>query len=370
MKRMFLRQIAIVAILLLFWSCQIRGAQALPVPALSARCAVLMDGKSGRILYEKNGDAPRPMASITKIMTALVAIEHSENLQAEVEILPDYLQTEGSSIYLKVGERVKLETLLYGLMLESGNDAAVAIAGFCAGDIRTFVGWMNQRAEQMGLCHTKFQNPSGLSVDEHYASAADMAKITREAMKNETFAKIFGTREIVLENRSFRNHNKLLWQYEGVIGGKTGFTKAAGRTLVTCAQRNGQWIIAVTLDAPDDWNDHKNLFDYGFASFPSVLLWKKEEEVTELAVQNGEQNTVSLFPKEDVWYPLQEGEQIEQRISLLPNCEQAPVTQGETAGILTYFLHGIPVGQVELIYGDSVPLQNKSVLERFLRLFK
>jgi D-alanyl-D-alanine carboxypeptidase (penicillin-binding protein 5/6) len=369
MKQKALRRAAAAVFALLFWGSQMSGARAQSAPALSARCAVLMDGESGRILYEKEGDQPRAMASITKIMTALVAIEHCEDLQAEVEILPDYLQTEGSSIYLKAGDRVKLETLLYGLMLESGNDAALAIAGHCAGDVQTFVDWMNQRAAQMGLCHTSFQNPSGLPSEEHYASAADMAQITRAAMQNETFAKIFGTKDIVLENRSFHNHNKLLWQYEGAIGGKTGFTKAAGRTLVTCAQRNGQWLIAVTLDAPDDWNDHTNLFDYGFSAFVPQLLRGKEEEVTELTVQNGAYQTVSLFPKEDLRYPLQEGEQIQQRISLLPDCEKAPVARGETAGVLTYFLNGIPVGQVELVYGESVSVRNQSVLERFLRLF-
>ncbi len=368
MKWSIIQRIAAVACILFLWGRNGIEARALSAPALSARCAVLMDGKSGRILYEKEGETARPMASITKIMTALVAIEHGD-LQADVEILPDYLQTEGSSIYLKAGEHVKLETLLYGLMLESGNDAALAIAGYCAGDTETFVSWMNEKADQLGLLNTQFQNPSGLPAEGHYASAADMARITRAAMQNETFAAIFGTKTITLEGRQFQNHNKLLWQYEGTIGGKTGFTKEAGRTLVTCAKQNDQWLIAVTLDAPDDWNDHKNLFDYGFETFAWQTLCQTDEEVTELAVQNGERDEVSLFPKYQVEYPLQEGEQVEERVSLLPDCEQAPVTRGETAGVLTYFLDGDPVVQVELIYGETIEIKNRSLLERLLRLF-
>jgi D-alanyl-D-alanine carboxypeptidase (penicillin-binding protein 5/6) len=353
---------------LLLWGGLLGSARAQSAPALSACCAVLMDGESGRILLEKEGEQEKPMASITKIMTALVAVERGD-LQADVKILPEYLQTEGSSIYLKAGETVKLETLLYGLMLESGNDAALAIAGFCAGDTETFVSWMNEKAEQLGLSHTKFQNPSGLPDEDHYASAADMASITRAAMANESFAKIFSAKEMTLEGRSFRNHNKLLWQYEGAVGGKTGFTKAAGRTLVTCAKKGDRWLIAVTLDAPDDWNDHKNLFDYGFAAFSTQVLCTTEEKVAELAVQNGESNAISLFPKRNVSYPLQEGENVQSRVSLLPGCEQAPVARGETAGVLTYFLEEEPVAQVELLYHETIPMKNRSILERFLRLF-
>lgn len=368
MKGSFIRRVTAIVCMLLFWGSQRVPARALSAPALSARCAVLMDGESGRILFEKDGEQARPMASITKIMTALVALERGD-LQANVKILPEYLKTEGSSIYLKAGETVKLETLLYGLMLESGNDAALAIAGFCAGDTKTFVSWMNEKGEHFGLSHTKFQNPSGLPAEDHYASAADMARITRAAMQNETFARIFATKDITLEGRSFHNHNKLLWQYDGAIGGKTGFTKDAGRTLVTCAKRDDRWLIAVTLDAPDDWNDHRNLFDYGFEAFSPQLLCTTEEEVTELAVQNGESSAVSLFPKRDVSYPLQEGEQVQKRVSLLPGCEQAPVARGETAGMLTYFVDNQPVAQVELVYDETVPMKNWSILERFLRLF-
>ena len=230
----------------------------------SARCAVLMDADSGEILYEQNADTPGLIASTTKIMTALVAIEQSP-LNAMVPIRREYTLTEGSSMYLKEGEKLSLETLLCGLLLCSGNDAALAVADFCGGDVDGFVQLMNKKAWQLGMEHTAFANPSGLDAEEHYSCAKDMATLMAYAMQEPTFQRIVSTKTALTKDRSMRNHNKLLQWCEGCVGGKTGFTKAAGRTLVSCAQRDGRCLVAVTLCDGNDWKDHMALYDFGFS---------------------------------------------------------------------------------------------------------
>ena len=231
-------------------------------PGISAASAILIDGESGRVLYAQNAEEERPIASITKLMTALVAVESHPDLSEVVTIRPEWTGVEGSSMYLKAGEELTLEALLYGLLLASGNDAAVAIAGFCAGDVDTFVAWMNDKAAELGMEHTHFENPNGLNDEGHYSTAADMAALARVVMEHEALAKIVGTRSITVAGRTLTNHNKLLWRYEGCTGLKTGYTDRAGRTLVSCAERDGQRLIAVTLNDPNDWADHAALFDY------------------------------------------------------------------------------------------------------------
>jgi D-alanyl-D-alanine carboxypeptidase len=215
-----------LAALLLYAQLSLPAAAA--APDNSAVSAILMDGESGRVLYEKNADEKRQIASITKLMTALVAVESTPHLTDLVTIKPEWTRAEGTSMYLKAGEQVSLETLLYGLLLVSGNDAALAVAGYCAGDVDTFVDWMNQRAATLGMENTHFANPNGLNDDGHCSTAADMAKLALECMKNETIAKIVSTKSINIGTRTFTNHNKLLWQYEGCVGMKTGYTELAG----------------------------------------------------------------------------------------------------------------------------------------------
>ena len=184
-------------------------------PGSSAASAILIDGESGRVLYAQNAEEERPIASITKLMTALVAVESHPDLSEVVTIRPEWTGVEGSSMYLKAGEELTLEALLYGLLLASGNDAAVAIAGFCAGDVDTFVAWMNDKAAELGMEHTHFENPNGLNDEGHYSTAADMAALARVVMEHEALAKIVGTRSITVAGRTLTNHNKLLWRYEG-----------------------------------------------------------------------------------------------------------------------------------------------------------
>jgi D-alanyl-D-alanine carboxypeptidase (penicillin-binding protein 5/6) len=240
---------------------------------ISAQSAILTDLDSGRILYEKNSGERRAIASITKIMTALVALEHCD-LEELVTVSYESTITEGSSMYLKPGEILSMEELLYGLMLASGNDAALAVAQHCAGSVDVFVGWMNEKARHLRMNDTQFKNPNGLDEEGHYSTAADMAKLTAAAMNNDAFVRIVSTKTITIGTRSLKNHNKLLWEYEGILGVKTGYTGKAGRTLVSCASRDGQRLIAVTLSDRNDWADHAFLFDYGFQTYPKTVLCK------------------------------------------------------------------------------------------------
>lgn len=236
---------------------------------LSARAAALIDGKSGKVLFEKNKDERLPMASTTKIMTGLLACE-SKKMKKVVTVSPVASGTEGSSLWLEPGEKQTLENLTYGLMLRSGNDAAVAIAEYLGGSTEAFALMMNERAKKIGVQNTGFQNPNGLDAEGHFTTAYDLALISREAMKNKKFRKIVSTKNKTIPwessewDRSLTNHNKMLWRYEGCNGIKTGFTKKSGRCLVTSAKRGKTELICVTLNAPDDWNDHTKMLDYGF----------------------------------------------------------------------------------------------------------
>lgn len=228
---------------------------------VSATAAVLLDADTGQVLYEKNGDEQMLIASTTKIMTALVVLEQA-GLDDTVTVTRDHM-AEGSSMYLKPGETVRVEELLYGLLLCSGNDAALALTA-CAGGPEPFVALMNEKAAALGMARTSFANPNGLDAEGHYSTARDMAVLAAAAMEEPTFRRICSSRSVTIGQRTMENHNRLLRQVEGCIGLKTGYTKAAGRTLVSCAERCGCRLIAVTLRDSDDWADHAALYEYGF----------------------------------------------------------------------------------------------------------
>lgn len=228
---------------------------------VSATAAVLLDADTGQVLYEKNGDEQMLIASTTKIMTALVVLEQA-GLDDTVTVTRDHM-AEGSSMYLKPGETVRVEELLYGLLLCSGNDAALALTA-CAGGPEHFVALMNEKAAALGMTRTSFANPNGLDAEGHYSTARDMAVLAAAAMEEPTFRRICSSRSVTIGQRTMENHNRLLRQVEGCIGLKTGYTKAAGRTLVSCAERCGCRLIAVTLRDSDDWADHAALYKYGF----------------------------------------------------------------------------------------------------------
>ncbi|OOE10524.1 D-alanyl-D-alanine carboxypeptidase family protein [Fictibacillus arsenicus] len=250
-------------------------------PGVSAKAAVLMEQSSGRVLYGRNEHRPMRIASITKIMTAILAIE-SGKMQDSVTITEHAARTEGSSLYLKPGEKIPLTDLVYGLMLRSGNDSAVAIAEHVGGSLDGFSYLMNQKAEEIGMKHTRFRNPHGLDTHEdHYSTAYDMALLTKYAMNNDMFKDISATKVYRSEqtgekwDRVWRNKNKMLKFYENATGGKTGYTKRAKRTLVSTAEKDGMELIAVTLNDPDDWEDHRNMFEWGFHSFQMTQLIKE-----------------------------------------------------------------------------------------------
>ena len=238
--------------------CMTAAAEAVEV---SAAAAVLMDADSGRLLYEKNGGRRMLIASTTKLMTALVALEQG-GLQQEITVTGGHM-AEGSSMYLRPGEKLTLETLLYGLLLSSGNDAALAVTE-CMGGAVPFVARMNEKAAELGMENTHFANPNGLDDEAHYSTAEDMAKLAAAAMDDPVLRRVASTRTARIGGRTLTNHNKLLSKVEGCVGLKTGYTRAAGRTLVSCAERDGVRLVAVTLQDGDDWNDHASLYEQGF----------------------------------------------------------------------------------------------------------
>lgn len=249
-----------------------------------AEAASLIDVASGRLLYTHNGNKRMRIASLTKIMTAIVAIENGR-LSDQVKVGQNAFGEEGSSIYLKLGEEMSLEHLLYGLMLRSGNDAAVAIAEHVGGSLDGFVLMMNEKARDLGMDHTHFMNPHGLDHDQHYSTADDMARLTAYALKNPTFQQIVKTtvKKVPDPGQSWdhkwTNKNKMLSIYEGADGVKTGYTKLAKRCLVSSATREGHQLAAVTLNDSTDWADHSRLLDWGFQNFDLIPLVAKGEEV-------------------------------------------------------------------------------------------
>ena len=346
------RKLIALAALCVLWPGLLIHTMAAEAPAVSAASAVLLDADSGRILYAQNENEERAIASITKLMTALVAAEYLDDLSQTITIQKEWTGIEGTSLYLKAGEEISLETLLYGLLLHSGNDAAVALAAHCAGDVETFVGWMNQRARDLGMTGTHFSDPNGLGDEDHYSTALDMARLGAACLKNPVVAKIVATKSIVLEGRSFTNHNKLLWQYEGCTGMKTGYTRQAGRTLVSSAERDGQKLVCVTLSDGNDWADHKALLDYGFETYPRQVLAEEGGTLRRMTVEESLLRQVPVVARETVAYPLKEGEQVTAKIQL-PKTARAPVTQGEIAGTVTFYKGERQVGRTYLVWGKS-----------------
>ena len=320
----------------------------------SASSAILMEASSGRVLYAHNAQEPRLIASVTKLMTALTALESGHSLEERVTVQEADTRTEGSALYLKPGEELALETLLYGLLLHSGNDAALAVARFCGGSVEAFVAAMNEKAAALGMTRTHFANPSGLNDKDHYSTAEDMARLARACLENETLARIAATKTISLEGRTFTNHNKLLWRYEGCVGLKTGYTERAGRTLVSAAERDGMTLIAVTLNDPDDWADHAALFDYGFASCTLKTAVRAGDVVHTLPVSGSLIPMGTIQAGADLRWPLLAGEQLELEADCLLTGLTAPTQAGVRVGTLRGYVQGALVGEVPLVYGETI----------------
>ena len=327
---------------------------------ISAASAILVDAGSGRVLYEHNADRKMLIASTTKILTALVAIEEG-NLHDTVKVSREAAYTEGSAMYLTEGETLTLETLLYGVLLCSGNDAAVAVAQPVGGSVKGFVALMNEKARELGMEHSSFANPNGLDDEQHYSTARDMAKLARAALENETLMRIASTRSVTIGGRTMTNHNKLLHYVDGCLGLKTGYTKAAGRTLVSCAEKNGQRLIAVTLQDGNDWADHQALYEYGFSAYPARTCAVRGQALTQASVSGGVSPTVPLIAGAGFCYPAAETERLTTRICL-DEPLRAPVSAGKTVGAAVFCLNGTEIGRVPLVAGRTVMPKVSSAL--------
>jgi D-alanyl-D-alanine carboxypeptidase (penicillin-binding protein 5/6) len=322
-----------------------------PSVSTNAEAAALIDVSSGRILYSNNGDKPLRIASLTKIMTAIVAIE-SGTLSDKVKVSLKAYGIEGSSIYLHLGEEMNLEHMLYGLMLRSGNDAATAIAEHVGGSVEGFVMMMNDKAEQLGMTHSHFENPHGLDSKGHYSSANDMAKLAAYALQNPVFRNIVKTPSINVPNpyeqwdHRWRNKNKMLYMYEGADGVKTGFTKLSNRTLVSSATRGGQQLAAVTLNDGSDWMDHTKLLDFGFANYPLQVIQARGEPL---------EGTTFVSPT-TFTYPLSEDEKLISDVKLIKD-DSLPGRLGVRATVY-YHIGDTLIGK-QLFYNEDNPIMKK-----------
>ena len=336
-------------------------AAANEVPSVSAEAAAVAEVETGQILFEKNGAKRMKAASTVKILTALVVLERLDPAMV-VRLRPEWKGTEGSSMYLRAGETCTVEDLLTGMLLVSGNDAATALACLTAGSCEAFAVMMNEKAASLGMKDSRFSDPCGLSSEEHWVTAADMARLGCAAMKDAHLKKIVSSRTAQAAGRTLSNHNKLLWRCEGAVGVKTGYTKAAGRTLVSCAERGGVSYVCVTLNAPDDWNDHMSLLDWAFSAYarsrPTESFWL-------LPVVSGAESTVEVLPQKDVWPVLPRSKEAVWSAEL-PSFVYAPVSEGEIIGHLRCRdADGTLLADIPLVFGSDVPIADEEKL-RFL----
>lgn len=323
---------------------------------IGAKSAILIERDSGRILYAKNISEKLPIASTTKILTALIAIEKGD-LEKIVTIKKEWTDIEGSSIYLKANEKIKLKDLIYGLMLRSGNDAGVAIACEIAGSVDNFSVLMNKRAKEIGAKNTNFINPHGLHSDEHYSTAYDLALITREALKNKIFREISKTNDYtsMRENpQIFYNKNKTLNQYDGGDGVKIGYTKVAGRCLVASATREDMQLIAIVLNDGNWFNDSYKLFDYGFENFKNTTIIRGNNFIKNLYIENSNIEKIPIITDKKFTYPLTKNELKDINISIKTRDKLiAPIEKG-------YNIANIDVKlKDKIIYKNKILLNNK-----------
>ncbi len=353
-------------------------SSALPAHAtdVSAKSAILIEASSGDVIYEKNAHDRLPMASTTKIMTAVVALENAE-CDRVVRVNGKACGVEGSSIYLSEGEELTLEELLYALMLESANDAAAAIAYEIAVGIDEFAALMNETAAKLGLVGTHFTNPHGLDNEEHYTTASDLARLTAYALKNEKFREIVSTKKRTIPLRGDEgvrvliNHNRLLRLSDDVIGVKTGFTKKSGRCLVSAAERDGVCVIAVTLSAPNDWNDHLELHELGLSAYELFDLAEAEEFTVNLPCAGTDDGYITVTNRDTLQISAKAGSQfthvIEADRLIIP-----PIEDGQILGRVVFYSGESEVGEVPLYAVESIAEipDNRSFTEKILDIFR
>ena len=363
MKRIYLRAAAVI----------LAAALSYPVTAgaVSAQKCIVMDAATGRVLYEKQADSQSLIASTTKIMTALIICEQC-NVLDRMRIPKEAVGIEGSSMYLQEGEVLTVQELLYGLMLSSGNDAATALAIYCAGTVEGFAALMNDKARILGMENTHFSNPHGLDGPEHYSTARDLAILTVYAMNNPIFAQTVSTKTVTVGKRTLTNHNKLLWQFTGADGVKTGYTRAAGRILVSSAVRNGRRLVCVTINDGNDWADHKQLLEDGFARYTVTELVQEGQLMGTASVFGGREAQVGLIARDSFSYPVTREEAVSFVLSNKALC-YAPVVAGADAGFAYICVEGNAVGKVAVTYDKTIeqpPVEKKSFWERLFGGFR
>ncbi len=348
----FLSLILIIAIF--FGVCTVES-NALGIYDISAKSAVVMCVETGEVLFAKNEHQRRSMASTTKIMTTLLALEQYTPGR-QITVTESMIKVEGTSMGLLPGDTVTMQGLAYGMMLPSGNDAANVVAITLGGNVKDFAQMMNARAKQIGMDNTNFVTPSGLDDEEHYSTAYDMALLGCEAIKNPLFKKICSTQKASVYygnppyKRTLSNHNRLLKSYEGAIGMKTGFTKKSGRCLVSCAERDGVTLVAVTLSAPDDWQDHKKMLDYGFSKVEYAKADFDENQVF-VPVVGGTADSVGI---ECEGFTVFGKSNDVKHILLLEKFLYAPVLKGDVVGKIIFKNGNEELGVVPLVAKEDV----------------
>lgn len=340
---------------------------------LAAECAVLMEAESGRILFASNSQAKRAMASTTKIMTALVIIENC-GLDELVTVPKEAVGIEGSSIYLAAGEKLTVKELLYGLMLRSGNDAATALALHCSGSIPEFVLLMNKYAKNIGALNTSFANPSGLPAQEHYTTAYDLALIAATAMKHEVFREIVSTQKTTISwdghdtERLLVNKNKMLYQYDGADGIKTGYTVAAGRCLVASATRNDMTLIAVVLNSHPMYADCSAMLDFGFGGYRMTEILKANTIMGSINIKNGFEKSISYKAQSGFSYPLSEDDMSSLTVRIEAEAVEAPVYKNDLIGYAEIYINGKQTAAIPLVLTETS--KRNTLFARFSELMK
>lgn len=354
--------------------CTLFCAFAVSSHAYSASAYILYDPDNGEIISSSNETVRKSMASTTKIMTALLLCE-SGRLNKIVTVSKSAVLVEGTSIGLKGGDKIARENLLYGLMLESGNDAANVIAVELAGSAKGFAIMMNEKAKKLGLNDTHYVTPSGLDDKQHYTTCRDMAKLTAFAMNNDIFRKVVGTKQYksVYNGgktvRTYSNHNRLLREMDGAEGVKTGFTKKSGRCLVSSCKRMNKRLIAVTLNAPDDWNDHKSLYDYGFSLYQQITLDGSSVHINDILIGGGNRAKITAYCKQiSLTIKKDSANHVNYKVNL-PQFIYAPVLANEKIGEVDYYLGSKKIGSADIVSADSVyavDVRNLSVFEQIM----
>ncbi|MEG2295313.1 MAG: D-alanyl-D-alanine carboxypeptidase family protein [Oscillospiraceae bacterium] len=359
-----MKKIVALCICMLFVNCNLFTCYGNSKPLeFMAKGIVVMQASSGRVLFEQNAYEKLPMASTTKIMTALLALEEKD-IDEPFIVNEKAIQVEGTSMGLKVGDEVTLRTLAYGMLMPSGNDAAGAAAIKIAGSIPKFAQMMNEKAKVIGLKDTNFVTPSGLDAPEHYTTAYDLALLSSYALENPDFKAIckensakvsFGSpaRRVTL-----KNHNKLLKQYDGAVGVKTGYTKKAGRCLVSAVEKDGMTLICVTLKAADDWNVHETLYDYFFDKATNIPI--APTVINRLvAVVGSDIEQVSIFPaRETVTVFGEEGNRIKFKFHI-PTFLYAPISKGDHVGKIEVYVKEVRIDSIPLLAQETIDYKSK-----------